>query len=371
MAQQARIAVFIGRFQPFHAGHRHVLTSVAGEVDHILVLVGSSYRPRSWKNPFTYHERKGFIEAGAHDLAVPVDVLPLIDTLYNDRAWGTNVRTAVSLYLRRLGIAEDEAEIVLTGFEKDASSRYLGWFPEWTMRPCTPHVHEGRPIHATDLREGLFFPDDEFGRIALRFGNREVAQVTEWVKANGRAVEAIQAEGAFIRSYRARTLAAEKVFGHPIPINTADAVVVQSGHVLLVRRGLQPGKGTYALPGGHLERSESSFQAAMRELREETRLDVPPRLLANRARGSRVFDHPDRSERGWVRTEAFFFEFEDKGALERVKGGDDAAAAAWYPISEIVPDQLFEDHFDIVQHFVPEVTASYPSILMAHVGALS
>ena len=119
-----------------------------------------------------------------------------------------------------------------------------------------------------------------------------------------------------------------------------------------------------------MERGETADQAAIRELREETRLDVPPGLLANRIKSSKVFDHPERSERGWVRTEAFFIELEDRQPMEKVKGSDDALKAVWVPIDEITPDDIFEDHFDIIQHFIPEVSVSYNSILMAHLQAL-
>lgn len=364
------LAVFIGRFQPFHIGHRDVLESISSKVDSTLVLVGSAYRPRSWKNPFVFSERKRFIEAGAEGLDMPVDVLPLIDTLYNDRSWASNVRTAVRLYMRAKGLDEATTEIALTGFEKDRSSRYLGWFPEWTMLPASPSTHEGEIINATDLREAMFFPCAEFGHVARRFGNRQTAQVMEWMKVNPAVVDAVQAEGAFIRTYREKIRLAEEVFGHPVPINTADAVVIQSGHILLVRRGFQPGKGTLALPGGHIAPTETALDASMRVLRGETKLDVPPKLLKNRFRDRHVFDHPERSERGWVRTEAFLYEFEDSANFEKVRGADEAEKAMWVPISEITPDEMFEDHFSIIQHFVPDVATSYSSILMAHIGDL-
>lgn len=365
------LAVFIGRFQPFHIGHRDVLEKLSGKVDSTLILIGSSYRPRSWKNPFTFHERKAFIEAGCRGLDMPVEVLPLIDTLYNDRNWAGNVRTAVRLYMRAMGLSEETTEIVLTGFEKDKSSRYLAWFPEWTMLPASPSMHDGGIINATDLREALFFPNGtDTGRIAARFGNEQVAQVIDWMKRHASDAEAVQYEGAYVRNHRAKRAEAEAIFGLPIAVNTADSVVIQSGHILMVERGHQPGVGTLALPGGHIEPEETSLQAAMRELRQETRLDVPPKLLINRLRDRRVFDHPERSERGWVRTEAFLFEFEDRPELENVKGSSDARRAFWMPISEITPDEIFEDHFDIIQAFVPEVATSYSSILMAEIAAL-
>lgn len=370
------LAVFIGRFQPFHIGHHDVLEMLAGKADSTLVLVGSAYRPRSWKNPFTFNERRAFIEQGTADIDMPVDVLPLVDTLYNDRSWSGNVRMAVKLYMRAKGLNEAETEVVLTGFEKDKSSRYLSWFPDWKMLPASPSTHEGEIISATDLREALFFPNAfETGRISERFGNRQTGVVVDWMKRHTEVSEEIRYEGAFVRSTREKVAEAEAVYGFAIPINTSDSVVIQSGHILLVRRASQPGKGTLALPGGHILRDETSFDAALRTLRNETRLDVPKGALAGRLRDRKIFDHPERSERGWVRTEAFFFELQDRAEMEKIKTTRDEddlhiEKALWVPLSEITPDEMFEDHFDIIQSFVPDVTLSYSSILMSQVEAL-
>ncbi|WP_020662439.1 NUDIX domain-containing protein [Amycolatopsis benzoatilytica] len=52
------------------------------------------------------------------------------------------------------------------------------------------------------------------------------------------------------------------------------------GRLLLVQRGHEPGKGLWSLPGGRVEPGETDFQAVVRELREETGLDVRPHTLA-------------------------------------------------------------------------------------------
>ncbi len=60
------------------------------------------------------------------------------------------------------------------------------------------------------------------------------------------------------------------------PILAVGAVVVDAGRVLLVRRGREPLKGQWSLPGGAIELGESLAQGVVREVREETGLDVEP-----------------------------------------------------------------------------------------------
>lgn len=366
MSKTHTLAVFIGRFQPFHIGHMNVVDSALAQADSLLILVGSSYRPRSWKNPFTYNERVAFIRKSTEGAAKPIATLPLVDTLYNDRAWTTNVRTAVTLHMRKEGLDPNYTEVLLVGLEKDKSSQYLNWFPSWALKSVSPSMHDMGVISATDFRKGLFFADDDTAiRLTDRFGHQQVITVQGWMAEMPAAVETIRKEGAFVRSYQDRIGTAEKVYGYPIPINTADAVVIQSGHILMVERKMEPGKGLWALPGGHIDPDETAEEASLRELYEEAGLDMPKGAMQGRLRARRVFDHPERSERGWVRTEAFVYELQDRKTLEKLKAGDDAANARWVPITEITPDTIFEDHFDIIQALVPDVPFAYSSILMA------
>ena len=46
--------VFIGRFQPFHLGHWQVVNTALSQAQQVIVLVGSSFQPRSTRNPWTF-----------------------------------------------------------------------------------------------------------------------------------------------------------------------------------------------------------------------------------------------------------------------------------------------------------------------------
>ena len=134
---------------------------------------------------------------------------------------------------------------------------------------------------------------------------------------------------------------------------TVDAVVIHSGHVLLVRRKHEPGKGLWALPGGFVDVAETIDDAVIRELREETGIPLLTDTLRLATRRTQVFDHPERSLRGRTITHAYHFDIPG-GDLPPVKGADDAEQARWVPLCEALrmQAQLFDDHFHILEHFI-------------------
>ena len=135
---------------------------------------------------------------------------------------------------------------------------------------------------------------------------------------------------------------------------TADAVVTCSGHVLVVTRGGNPGKGLLALPGGFVRSNERIKDAAVRELKEETRIKVDKPVLKRAIVDSEVFDYPARSERGRTVTHAFHIKLEGKLPEVKLTGADDAVKCQWMPFVEVMrrADEFFEDHIHIVNNFI-------------------
>ncbi|MFE9060455.1 NUDIX domain-containing protein [Streptomyces violaceusniger] len=121
---------------------------------------------------------------------------------------------------------------------------------------------------------------------------------------------------------------------------TADIVVVTpDGDVLLIERGWDPFEGAYALPGGHVDPGETSLQAAVRELAEETGVRVKPADL----RQIGIFDRPDRDPRGRYVTVAYLAVVP---VGTPVVAGDDARTARWWPLGAL--PRLAFDHAEIL-----------------------
>src|SRR6266480_343186 len=111
---------------------------------------------------------------------------------------------------------------------------------------------------------------------------------------------------------------------------TVDVVILTMAegvlHTLLVRRGEEPFKDMWAIPGGFKRPDETLDQAARRELSEETGVDVPSLLTQFGAYGD-----PGRDPRMNVVTVAYLAVLRDVG---EVVAGSDAAAAALIPVSD-------------------------------------
>lgn len=340
--------VFIGRFEPFHNGHAAVAGHALGRAEQLIFLVGSADAPRTIRNPWTVAERTVMIQSaldGAEDRLI---IRPLRDHLYNESLWVANVQRTVAEAIQANG-GQADAKVGLIGMSKDASSYYLQEFPQWTL----VDVQHTETLSATELRRYLFAAGhiDFHGALLMLRGNvpAPVYEMLEAFRKNSPAYAQLQAEYQFIEQYRA----AWKDAPYPPTFVTTDAVVVHSGHVLLVRRRAEPGKGLWALPGGFVGQDEGLLDSCLRELREETRLKIPVPVLKGSLKGRHVFDHPERSQRGRTITHAFHFDF-PAGELPDVRGGDDADKARWVPVSEALEmgPKLYEDHLHILEFFL-------------------
>ena len=121
---------------------------------------------------------------------------------------------------------------------------------------------------------------------------------------------------------------------------TGDCIVITkeaNAKVLLIQRGDEPYKGCWAFPGGFMNMDETTEQCAIRELEEETGLEV------NEVHQIGAYSKVDRDPRGRTITVAYLAIIEKPVS---VVGQDDAAKAEWWPITAL--PQLAFDHDEIM-----------------------
>lgn len=334
--------VFIGRFQPFHNGHKKVIETALKLSRRVIILIGSANRPRSFRNPFTYDERAEMItKTFGEDASKRISINKLYDHPYNDTAWIKNVQKSVDdvIWNYSFGRPADQSDmrIGLIGHSKDATSYYLNLFPQWGAENVPQQVI----YNATDIRKKYFTRTPVISRDILP--ESTVAFMADFLENDN--FRHLVAECEYIKAYKRSWEAAP----YPPTFLTADAIVTQSGNILVIERKASPGKGLFAMPGGFLDPGETLLQGAIRELTEETNLKVPAAVLIGSIKKSKVFDDPNRSDRGRVVTQAFHFDLKPQKELPKIKGGSDAGRAFWMPISMIKSEEFFEDHFSIIE----------------------
>ena len=373
--------LYIGRFQIVTEAHVRNVETVLGKCAKAIVAIGSANQARDTRNPFTAGERVRMWEAALTPEQRARVIFVGQEDLGNPVRWASEVEKKVSEAIVADGLDSDRADIAVFGHRKDASSFYLDDFPSYVLEEL-PAI-DG--VSATKVRDAVFafgsaFADAEHGPIPVdvdALAKRIVAgardgRLRDWLDENVPAwcVDML-AEFMASRDYAALVIEYRRAKDYskawapaPYPVNftTADAIVVQGNRVLLVRRRGYPGKGLWALPGGHIKPEQTVLEAAMAELTEETGIDVSRTVLRNAYVDTFFMDNPWRSTRGRTITFASIFhlkptprgrtpeERRKSMALPFVRGMDDADRAAWKTFDEIrgMRSELFEDHAIII-----------------------
>jgi ADP-ribose pyrophosphatase YjhB (NUDIX family) len=113
------------------------------------------------------------------------------------------------------------------------------------------------------------------------------------------------------------------------PVVGVGAVIIKDGKIVLIKRGNEPSKGKWSIPGGHVELGENLKEAVIRETKEETCLDVDNPILMD------VVENVDLDEQSKIKYHYVIVDY-----LVHVKGGSieaasDAAELRWVPFCEV------------------------------------
>ena len=125
------------------------------------------------------------------------------------------------------------------------------------------------------------------------------------------------------------------------PVVGVGAVLIEDGRVLLIRRGKQPLRGRWSLPGGTVEAGETLEQALEREMREETSLDVRVGPLIT------AFDRIERRD-GQLVYHHVIVDFLCERVSGEARAGSDACALAWAAPEELPRYELTPKALEVV-----------------------
>jgi len=140
------------------------------------------------------------------------------------------------------------------------------------------------------------------------------------------------------------------VYEWPRPMVTVDIMLFSQRDsefdILLIKRGKPPFKGCWALPGGFVEMDEELYDAASRELKEETGIeDAVLKQL-------HTFGECGRDPRGRQITVVYAGIIQAN--KQQIRGGDDADKAKWFNIKNL-PANLAFDHNKVIRYGINEL----------------
>ena len=118
---------------------------------------------------------------------------------------------------------------------------------------------------------------------------------------------------------------------------TIDAIIIRENKILLIKRGLEPFKNYWGLPGGYVDWNETLEDAVKREVKEEVGADV----ISLKQMG--IYSNPKRHPQ---QTIDISYEVEIEG---EIKAGDDAKKFKWFNLNEL-PELAF-DHKKIIEDY--------------------
>ena len=339
----SKTSICIGRFQPIHNGHIHLLRQATEKCDLLIVVLGSGDRPGDINNPFSDSNRIGMISSVIHtdevlkDRDCSIQFIAVHDYMYSDTKWIQELRSKVSPMI--------EGEVTLYGHRKDSSSYYLDLFPDWGLE----EVEEGIDgLSATSIREKFFkykqIPENAIPIAVERY-------ILHWFDSH--AFRNLRAEYNLVSKQKKAWSKAP----YPAPFVTADSIVIHKGRVLMIKRAAHPGKGLMALPGGYMDLAEDKdmMATALRELEEETQLVLKRKECKNYDDNPIIFASKRRSVRGRIITGAFLWVLEDDVDVDnQIIGSDDAEEAFWVPLEDLARKShiIFEDHLEIITKMV-------------------
>lgn len=135
--------------------------------------------------------------------------------------------------------------------------------------------------------------------------------------------------------------------GYKNPVPAVDAIIQMDTQILLVKRKNEPFRGYMAIPGGFVNEGETVEDAAKREVREETSLDIELVDILG------VYSDPKRDPRGHIMS-TVFIAYVPANGNKSVEGlaADDASELEWIDLEVIHNEKFAFDHKRILMDYI-------------------
>jgi len=224
-----KTGLYIGRFQPLHKAHYKIINKLSKKVDYLIIGVGSSEKHHTIDNPFTLKERADMLNDSLKIKNYTIKPIPDLDDY---QRWAKHVKKTVG-----------EFDIIYTGNKLVKELLKKEGIEVKLLKPLSY-------ISATQIRD----------MIAKNQNWRKYVP-----KETAKIIKKIDGEE------RIKNLT--KTYKNPTP--TVDIIIEYENGIILIERKHEP--LGWAIPGGHVDYGESLEEAAVREAKEETSLEV--RLL--------------------------------------------------------------------------------------------
>jgi ADP-ribose pyrophosphatase YjhB (NUDIX family) len=129
---------------------------------------------------------------------------------------------------------------------------------------------------------------------------------------------------------------------HKNPIPTVDTIIDCNSQVLFIKRAKEPFKDKMVLPGGFMNIGETVEEAAKREVKEETSLDIDLVDILG------VYSDPARDPRGHIMSTVFIGKISPNSNTKEPKAGDGATLTKWVNVKTIEQEDFGFDHKQIL-----------------------
>lgn len=330
-----KLGVVIGRFQPFHTGHLKLIKKALKDCEKVLVLIGSCTKSPDYKNPLASATRRDMVLEVTHKLAgndlylLPIKDFPL------DHEWVSEVIGYVNSF------EEDPTLVTIYTSERDAEFYRTNFIYNLDVT-----LRDDVVVTGTDIRKEMY-EDRTVSKdvpLKLRKGLREFMETAEFKR--------LKDEYFYCRTRKAEAELAHK-FNNPIePV--CHALVIHRGNALLVRRNGIRGKGQLAMPGGFLQSNETTREAAIRELREETGIDLTQ--MRAQVLSSAVEENLNGLS---VRTLGinYCFVIHEEEEVEVEIDPNEVQEVLWIPVGDVAADTLplFYNHLTAIRRLLSNI----------------